>query len=281
MNDHYEKIEDYLEGQLNKADQQNFESSLKQDEELRHTVEQHREMTAQLDAMRIRQKVKSALAEQHTDAAPMRPTMYSNVWAIAAALTALAAAIWFFMPEKQIPDAGIAQQQPLPEPPTSTTTPPANESSNPSNTPVEHDRREQLIALARTNYELPSGTFIRDISSGGAPESTLTQAANAFDRRQYNKVLQLIGTNQEADKDDTARFLRAGARFQMGQYATAKEDYEKLADSFQFKHEARWSLILCYVALDQTAEAKKMLKAMQADPDAPFRTKAIALLKKI
>ncbi len=279
----YQNIERYLLGELTGNDLSEFENALQSHTALAKSVTQHREMMQRLDALRRRSKVKAAIAPQSAKPA----AMYANrkFWAMAASLIVLAAAIWFFNQPAQT-NSGLVENKPQ-KPQTDTLTTPPNETpistpdvpqaNKPREKPMEQAR---LIALARIFQELPSQTFVRGAAqtAGDISQKTLAQlAAEAFDSNNFRLAAELLKDDKQVLQDEDARYIRANARFHIGQFAESANDFDALKDSFQFKHEARWNFLLCQIALGKTEQAKVLLLAMIAEQDFPFRAKALEL----
>lgn len=94
------RIDDYLSGQLNAADQQAFEEELSRNPELRRQVDLQRDMTFLLSHQKDRTALKGRLEETGADffgeAEPARPTARIRWigWAAAAAAAVLLFVLW-------------------------------------------------------------------------------------------------------------------------------------------------------------------------------------------
>jgi len=287
MEKFYQNIERYLLRELTGNELAAFESALQSDATLAKSVAQHRQMLQRLDALRLRNKVKAAIPPH----AAKQVAMYANrkFWAMAASLIVLAAAIWFFNQPAQT-NSGLVGNQPQ-KPQTDTLTSPPNETplstpdvpqaNKPREKPLEQAR---LIALARIFQELPSQTFVRGASqtAGDISQKTRAQlAAEAYDSNNFRLAAELLKDDKQVLQDEDARYIRANARFHIGQFAEAANDFDALKDSFHFKYEARWNFLLCQIALGKTEQAKALLHAMIADQDFPFRAKAMELKEEL
>ncbi len=280
MENFYEKIEDYLLGELSVNEKTAFENALQSDVALAQSVAQHREMIQRLDALRLRNKVKSAIGPE---GAKSQLGYSSRLILILIALFALLTAVfWFFNRQ----DEHAQDNQPATTP-TETPATPSNETPSPKpEEPLpakEKIKPAQLIAMAREFHERPSQSFVRDASQGNgdsSPKTPFQLAAAAFEQKNYGLVADLLKAEDQV-KEDNARFLRASARFEIGQVAGAAQDFDALKNSFQFKHEARWNFLLCQIALGNTDQAKTLLDKMVTDKDFPFHAKALELKRKI
>lgn len=281
MENHYEKTERYLHGELEGPDLTAFEKALQTDAALARSVEQHRAMIQRLDALRLRKKVATVLGSEVTKVWPNR-----MFWVLAVLLGLLIAAFWVFKPDGPPKTSPVENQAPsLPADPTiaapvKTPADPLPENAS-DNKPASDKTR--LIALARAYQEQPSQTFVRDAAQGHtdpAPKTLTQQAAEAYYKQNFRLAVDLLKDDKQLEEDDSARFIRANARFNIGQFAGAAKDFDALKDSFQFRHEARWNFLLCQIALGNMKTAKTLLAEMVAEEDFPFRVKALELKEK-
>lgn len=279
MEKFYQNIESYLLGELSPSDLAAFEKAVQADAALASSVELHRDLQQRLEALRLRNKVKASLEGQAGQA--------RSGWVLAAIVTItslLAISLWIVnRPDKTIPEI-LEQHPPMLSPDTLKTrreTPPP---------PIAEEPREKLqensrwIALAREMQERPSQTMVRDaLPSDSSTEikTPLETATEAFFAQKFQLAANLLHNDNLVKEDDIARFVRASARFNIGQYASAASDFDALGNSFQFKHEARWNFMLCQLALGKLSRSKALLDNMAADADYPFRDKALALQKKL
>jgi thioredoxin-like negative regulator of GroEL len=234
-------------------------------------------MLLQLNDLRIRQKIKSIVRETSAERSKTQSLLSSpTIWALAASLVLLAAAIWFFRPIPSAPIDPMAQQptpiQPTTQPPVTITPKP----SLPNPAPSTNTQKQRLIALAQRYDMPPQQSFIRDASQATNTPSPLESAAQAYERGDYRAALQLL---QNIAKNEDLRFLRGHVQFRLGQFRGAARDFSALADSFQFRHEARWQAVLCQIALGDVVAAKAALRTMADDSDFPFKEKAAELFK--
>ena len=89
--------------------------------------------------------------------------------------------------------------------------------------------------------------------------------------------LKLYNAKTEEEVDEMTHFLRANARFQIGQYEAAAADFEALENSFQYKYDAKWNYLLCQLALGEMEVVQTQLTNMIADEDFPFHAQAVEL----
>lgn len=270
------QIEDYLLGELEGQDLQDFENTLQSDAALANALAQHREMTRRLDALRLRKKVAAAISPHRSP----KSSLFAKPLFWAAVLALLTAAVWLFHrpapahspapalenPQQNTPpDIAIEQEKAdAPETPA----PPMQSVEKPL------AKNSRALALAQDFHVGASQSLIRDTEA--AAESPLQKAAEAYERKNYPLALKHL---QGAEADENAQFLRASALFRLGNYAQAAQVYEALKNSFQYQHEARWNALLCQLAQGKTAQQE--LEEMARDEDYPFQNKALDLQGKL
>lgn len=283
----YDNIESYLLNELSGKELSDFENALQHDLALAQSVAQHREMLQRLDGLRLRNKIKAIVTEPGQN--PVSRLNKPFFFLLAALLILFSAAIWWFnrtASEKAKSKDPIPQNAPITTPPTPVldTVPPI-QNPDPNKNHLEKAVKSQpLIALARAFQEEASPTFIRDANLDNEHLSVKTPAqlaAEALFKHDYSSAAHYLKADELVVKDENARYIRANARFGMGRFAGAALDFQALETSFQFKHEARWNYLLCQIALGNTDLAKKLLAEVLADPDYPFREKALKLRGKL
>lgn len=301
------QIESWLLNELEPPEQAKFEQALNQDDGLKTAVEQQHELMLRLDALRLRKKVSRAIQPPvSTDERAKTISLFSPklVWSKAAAF-ALVAAFTLFFWQKGAENQGIVQKnEPIPENTTATKTEktvefsapetsasPENrvekQAENPKSVPTSRDRNPKagnpaLVALANEFYVKPPDSFFRDAFAIDEPQPQITatqKAVEAFEAKNYRFAAALLQSDSSLSEDDTARFLRAQARFLSGEMAGAEADFERLKTNFQFKHEARWNGLLCRLARGKNIQPE--LDGLIGEADFPFQKQAAALKKAI
>lgn len=278
MDDFYQKIERYLLGELSEPEQAAFENALQADAALAQSVAQHREMMQRLEALRLRNLVKSTTIKQTNSITTRKPKLL--YWMVAVSLLVLATTFWYF---------NRSVEQPPPAPPANLPVPTTQTPVEKKQTPAPEQPKEKLeakpnlIALAREFQEKPSQSLVRDAAqtSNPATQTTTEQATEAFFNKNYRLAAQLLQDDQIVLPAEELRFIRASARLNAGQFEGAAADFDALKGSFQFKHEARWNFLLCQLALGKNKEASILLQAFADDADFPFRQKALELRSKL
>lgn len=282
MTHFYEKIEDYLLGDLSEPEKIAFEQVLQSDPELAAAVEQHKALMQRLEALRLRKKVESALEADRIR--PRRGISRRLVWYMAALLVILAAAIWVFnqlseapKTEKEIPPSKLNQEQatPIVNNPIAAK-PETPEPARPAD--KKYKTTAQFRALAQEYHLKPQISIIRDGSGNASASSTaLERAQAAYAEKKYALALDQLRNEIFTENQEEVLYLRANLRFMLSEYANAARDFDGLRNSFQFKQEARWNSLLCELALGYQDSVRRMLAEMTADKDFAFHAKALEL----
>lgn len=272
MENLYDKIEPYLLGELEGSEKAAFQEAIEKDSQLKSSLEQHQHIMERLHAARLRFKVKTEWRKIR------KPANKWWVWALAACLLALLA-YWNFSGIKKIdrpqPDNVSPQLAPLQTP--SQVFPPTDDTQTetlPDNSPAN-----RTIALAKQYQQQPFPNMLRSTSSDETP-SVLRTAFEAYEQGAYNTTLQLLNEVPKLQNNETALFLRGSAHFRQGNFDKAARDFEQLAESFQYKHDAHWNYVLSLWASDD-ARAKTLMSQIAGDQDNPFQQKAKELLKQM
>ena len=282
MTHFYDKIEDYLLGDLPEAERVDFETALQSDAELAKAVAQQRAMMQRLDALRLRKKVQLVLEEDRIRTGG--GIAKRIIWSLAVLLVMLAAAFWVFKPSPSLPKTEEVKPESAPpkqEAPqeniagNETVNPPSGSPDNNQTNNPPKAQSAKLLALAHRYHIEPGTSMTRDGS--GKVLTPLQQVQLAYKEQQYVLALKLLSESRLVAESEEARMLRAGALFNTGQFAAAARDYAALKNSFQFKQEARWNELQCQLALANLPLAKTLLREMIADPDYAFRAKALEL----
>lgn len=285
MKDYFLQIESYLTGELNPADRSDFEQALRADPELASLVNEYREMQLQLEGMRIRKKVETALRSRpkETGSGSMR-----WIWILSATGLCILLATLFFQKPNPAPSPVLQPASPVPSTQQNAApqvqqpqTPPPAESPKPQK-PTAPDLSKP-IALAREYYAPATGNLVREVVESDEPTTSLQQAAVAFAEEKYQLVCDLLKDDSTLGTGENGRFLRANARFKAGLFRGALNDFKQLENSFKYRYEAQWNGLLCEIALGnaQKPAVKSALDLIIADPDHPFYEAAMALKKRL
>ncbi|MCB0517501.1 MAG: hypothetical protein H6577_02245 [Lewinellaceae bacterium] len=142
------------------------------------------------------------------------------------------------------------------------------------------------LALAANTYQPPAQLASGLKSGDPATEKTLLQlAAEAFDGGDFAKAAQLLGPPSESDQSQV-RYLRGHVYFNQKKYPAAETEFEAVVSTriSQYKQDARWYLLLTYLAqLPAKKAAFEALAGQLADEQNQYsRMEEVrALLKKL
>jgi hypothetical protein len=283
VKDYTLQIEAYLQGELNEQDLSAFEQALKTDPELGRAVVQYNDLHQRFVGMLLRKKVGTAL--QGKQAAKPRST-WRWIWSGIAGAGILVLFFGLFSDKS----ATSSQPNPPANPPEINKKAPENPPPAPVTVPGQSIQPKGTsrpllpvtghpIAFAQEFYVSPTGRLIREANEQATEKTALQQADDAFADQQYHLSATLLRDEALIGDDESARFLRANARFKDGQFSAAGKDFQQLENSFKYKYEARWNLLLCEIAQGNAHKpaVRSVLKEMIADTDFPFQEAAVRL----
>jgi tetratricopeptide (TPR) repeat protein len=264
-------IEAYLLGALQGEEFVAFEQALQQDVELARAVADHRQVLQRLEGMRVRQAVHSAL--QDKGATPAR----IHWWWLLLAIAGGVALLIFMWPSKlpksevlpSVPQAPVAQtlpEAPAPEPPS------PREKTAPA---------RPWTALAQKYQAKPAAAMLRNEQAElPAGASELERAREAYHQGKYREAMQWL---EKAPSEDETIYYRANALFRLNRFAEAEKEFNRLENSFQYRHEARWNRFLCQLASNKFSDdqARKQALALASDENFELRDLAAKLAKEL
>jgi tetratricopeptide (TPR) repeat protein len=265
MENPYDKIELYLLGEMEEPEKSAFEEAVEKDAGLKTSLAQHRTGVAQLDAARLRGKVKAEMLKTKKHG--------SNLWAWALGAALLALLAYWSLPFNQT-EAPSPQSAPAPSP---VPTPPI--AGTQTGTLPDNNRPNPALALAKRYQQRPTLDMLRSTSPDGS-SAALRDALDAYEQGAYSTALQRLSEVPKLQENEIALFLRASVYFAQGNFDQAARDFEGLATSFQYKHDAHWNYVLCLWASGD-ARAKTLMDNIASDPDSPFRKEAMLLMKQM
>ena len=129
------------------------------------------------------------------------------------------------------------------------------------------------------SYRVPNSlTQTRGADAG----DTLGLAYTAFEQKKYARVQQLLAALPENDPQE-ALSLRAHAKFAIGQYAAARQDFKDLEAGGIYRREAQWFGMLAEMTLSGADKSTwtNTLQRIRKDPKHPYQKEAEALWKKV
>ena len=273
----YTLIEDYNLGRLAPEQLEAFESAMKTDAALAAAVQAHRiewEAQEMLAENVLRAQIRQAFVEHP----PQNENWLLKNWAwIALTLLVLGiAGVLFF--QKTPPEALPAKTTPssLPK-----DTVPVRDTLAPTpNVPeVQPPQPLDTRKYAMAAYRVPEG-----LSSLRGPEEadTLSLANKAFADKNYRRVLQLLATLPEDERQE-ALLIRAHAQFGAGRYADAARDFADLEKGGIYRREAQWFGVLAQMAVPGSDKKlwMKELEEIRQEGGHPYRKQAEALWRRI
>jgi hypothetical protein len=279
------KIEAWLNGALEDTQKQAFEQALRTDPELAAAVEAQQKLLLRLEGMRLRQKLDRAL--QETPLPPdNKPLFTRRVWVFYALLLVSAVLGIVYMLKKNgvggpFPGSDIIPPAQLPADTVSVSpfTPPVAQA--PKNKSSDDKKPyNRLIALAQSRYISPSDDFVRGATDNTSVTTVASAAKTAFANQQYDFVNRLLhNENHWGDETELMCLLRACSRFKTGDFKAAAQDFKRLENSFQYRQEVRWHLMLCTLASGDVITTKQMLDTMIQDTTFAYKEQALALRK--
>lgn len=311
---YFDQIEDYLTGRLSDIEARAFERRASGDEGLRTELELQRLEHDSMELM-LEKDLKANMATwggqpppnpfEDGDGTASRTPKRGLRWLPLALLGALAlAGAWWFLgntgaadkneplPSTEQNHLQKAKEQPAPPAniPIAEETPAANGEDEapptqkaPPQRPAPPPQSADYLSLAATMYGTPP-TFASGLKSGEATDgkSAHAKAAEAFDKGEYAKALQLLGPPQTEDQS-TVRYLRGHTYYMMKKYGAASREFAAVAsDEFLPNYqEAQWYLLLSYLARlpDTKKEFDDLAGQLSEDEYSDYREKAKALLK--
>ena len=285
MKNFTEWIDPYLNNELSESERTEFEAALAQNPALAEELAQHAALQQRLEGMRIRQKVANALLHIPP---PPRQLWYTKPrnWLLPFffLLLAILSGWYFFVrstPKTQtnIPQtpAQDRQQEKTPAPQQPDTLPPTTlpmaekKAAHPS---------KSYLALARVYQQEPAVGYVRSATPNTLP-TPVQLALNAYEQKQYQRVIELLNSETQVDTDEMALFLRASAHMRLANWNAAARDFATLNNSFQYRHEARFNQVLCQLNGSKSTVARKKLQEMANSTDFPFHQQAAEILKKL
>lgn len=249
MEELYERIEDYLDGQMEEADRTAFEAALKSDAQLSEAFELVSEARERLGRQWAEEKADAELVAtlrqlgQHhfhtvAETTANRPWVVRHWPKLAAAAAFAGILIWLGWPAGD-PDA-------------------------------------RLYAQYR---EYPEAAFVT--RSNAPDEAEMAQATSAFNAGQYEAALPILQRKVQAEPEQSeARLFLAICLIETGRGADARSQLDQLVKGGgAWVSDARWYLALSYLKEKDRPRCVETLRGIP--PDDPHYANAQALLKKL
>lgn len=285
MENYFLHIESYLLGELNETDLEEFEIELQKNGELALAVDQMKQTQERLSALRVRNKVKSIVKNQVVDS---KPGLKVPTLIIIITLIGIVSTIWI-MKRKQNISANLEIQN-VPSAKTDSIADTIHAELPIIIDTIAQDDHDVAMndkndkALSASYYVGLNESQLRGFENPTAQKTMVQQAIDLFVQKKYIQAIMLLKDENKYVTDETAIFIRAHCYYKLGQYTSAALDFKRLSNSFQYKNEARWNLLVCNIAqgkkLDDSSSAS-LLNSMIQDKDYPFHDRAVALRRKL
>ncbi|NOT38803.1 MAG: hypothetical protein HOP11_15625 [Saprospiraceae bacterium] len=297
MKNYYELIEDYLNGELELEDRVEFELELERDPDLKKQLHLYKELYYRLEASSMRRKVnesiKTGLQAGGKSIAVNSKLKNFGFLAKIAATTILAISLIWFLIDKVNKDEipvmvsdpsektdSISRQEIVQTKIDSSNKGPILTSRGEKQNNSENLRSKELayVDLMNRNRVRPDYSSMRsDAKITG--DSLLVTAASYYVNGKYQEVIRILG-NISSD-DESMIYLRAHSYFMLGEFNKAIYDFEALQNSFQYKYDAQWNKLLCFLGNRNFNQFNSEISKIIEDKDHPFYDKAKKLNEEI
>lgn len=266
MDPYYDKIEDYLNGELDDAARRDFEAALQGDAALQTAVARQREVIERLQAMRLRQKIKANMVRPVSgDVWPLG--LYNRLLIVFAALVLLSATLyfWFRHPEKGIPANSAPDGQ---------TPAPQDIRTLEEKTPVA----EGPAPVSPQNPPKKQSTSdIEPLAADTAVRAACAEIINRLERLDLNVMGDAQkDTSLENKLNDAVFFLKS----EKPANAIPLLDSVLAADNAVYQEYAQWLQALAWLLRDPV-QGKIYLGVIAADPAHPYRADALRLKRRL
>ncbi len=262
--EYFEKIHRYLNGQMDAHEKADFEAGAAQNPTLAADLAAERLLLRGLELhgdAQLRRHIHDAhtrleregffsqIIENQT-VAPLKITFMKRILAYAAAAAVLLVVGWFAFLQPSRPSA------------------------------------DELIARFHDPKDPHIGAVMQGLESQGlapvaTPDDTLLATLRLFEAGKYAEAQRGLDTFRlDHPTNDTATYYLALAHFNQSRYARALELLTEVSshEGFAFRHDARWTLGLCYLKTEGGEEkAVEIFEELQASSDFPRHREARAM----
>ncbi len=232
----------------------------------------------------LRAQIRQSVAEHQPENKPP----FFRKWRLPLAALALltTAVVLFFLnrtPITQAPKqapATLPQKDSIPTPPDTTTVrQPDSPAIKPPAAPLKKkEPAYQAIALAA--YTTPES--LAEVRGSVEPGDTLSLAQEAFARKDYRQVINLLASLPENSRQEAVQ-IRAHAYFILGNYASSGNDFAALIKGGLYRRDAEWFGLLSGLA-GQVGDKKDLmaqLDKIRSDEKHPWQKEAGDLWEKL
>lgn len=291
----FDKIENYLKGNLPADEAAAFEREVEADPGLAEMVDMHRFEREGMEFLveeNLKEKIKKWEAHPPGKGNGRRGGGFYWGWGIGLIAIALVAFFTFFFDRSAPPEEGAAPGLETPEldqQPEQNITPPVESQTHSKDIPIANEDKQgkepsateepqepqnEYLALAESFHSLPDNLSTRLKSSETeSTENILAPGLKAFGEGRFDLAIQefsKISPELNPAEYQLAREYLAHAYFEEGQYAKAAEIFEAIANqSSMLTHDrAEWYLLLSFLPDYSHNEAKvNALIEKMLDPD--------------
>lgn len=287
MNNPYDRIEEYLNNELNEKEKFNFEAILNNDSELQVQVNQHRKLIENLHEIRLRKKVNNAIGDFNSH--PRKSNLiYYNIAASIIIVIGISI-MWYFLGTSKseqtiasIPNENLDTIQNITN----------SEISKPKD-PVQRQVQVPIVKVPQVGnklihiaekYLIPYLTQnVRDIplDTNQVKTDLITLAENEFFKGNYHLALTKLHNIQEPTTQDRVHYINGYCYFNLKQFEAACFEFKSLWQSDEYRYEAQWNQMLCNLAMNKRRSVDQILNEIISNTEHPFYKKAKELNKMI
>jgi len=117
----------------------------------------------------------------------------------------------------------------------------------------------------------PYPNEVTQVKPGVASTTVREEAFKLYEQERYDPALALFGEMLMDTTDYELVFYRGQSLLALEQYQTAVDLLEKIPETSEYYHRARWYMALMEAARDKRAAARRILNALLEDQEFSFR----------
>lgn len=243
----FDRIEDFLDGDLNQEQLKEFEQNLLDDSDLQMELDLHQEIDEAImetDIMDLRSKLEAI--ETPPTPSRKRKLKFLTKWNIAAASLALI--------------IGLGSLMYI-----------FNDKSTYSN--------DQIFS----NYYKPYNVVVNTRSADATVDNLLMNAVNSYESKDYRTALTLF--KQILDKDSTnitSNFYSGISNIEINEYSKANKNFTRVIKHKNnlFIEQSEWYLGFCYLMTNEKDKALKQFHVI-AQGNSFYKTKALEIINRL
>jgi hypothetical protein len=279
-------IKRYLDGEMTPPEQESFLSSIKGNQEATQMLREAL-YTLEIDEIILQQSLKKKLQEANRGTSPNGAGKLRYWWILVFLLIVISA---YYTGRKFLHNGSTSpiEHQELPKP---TNEQPAlpevktNNDKGDSFTTAKSNESPGRIAFEKM-YTPPlfAAIVLRGEDSSMQFTETYNKAIAAFTQQKYREAYTLISNLENSSEIPTnLEYLEAHCLLKLNKLDLASKKFQKVtADEYFERHdEARWYLLLTYVALDKTDKALTLQREIQDDKYSEYQDDSKKLMQLI